>query len=257
MPVTMDEMLFLTRTVARARAPADRRRRHAVRLVPGLRRGRGAQRDPLRQGGAARTSSSSRAPAPMVSRVRAIVEAGIPVMGHIGLTPQSATMLGGFKTQGKTAEAARQLVADAHALEDAGCFVDRARGDPGAGRRADHRRARDPDDRDRRRRRLRRPGARLPRPARPDRGPPAALRQALREPRRARSATRSRRTRPRCAPAPSPARSTRTRCRRRSWPRSAAARAAPYARASAAAGTSAGTAAAAQRARATSSRSPA
>ncbi len=59
---------------------------------------------------------------PMVSRARAIVEAGIPVMGHVGLTPQSATMLGGFKTQGKTAEAARRLVADAHALEDAGCM---------------------------------------------------------------------------------------------------------------------------------------
>ena len=43
-------------------------------------------------------------------------------MGHIGLTPQSATMLGGFKTQGKTAEAARQLVDDALALEEAGCF---------------------------------------------------------------------------------------------------------------------------------------
>ena len=57
----------------------------------------------------------------MLSRVKSIVEAGIPVMGHVGLTPQSATMLGGFKTQGKTAEAARQLVVDAHALQDAGC----------------------------------------------------------------------------------------------------------------------------------------
>jgi 3-methyl-2-oxobutanoate hydroxymethyltransferase len=57
----------------------------------------------------------------MTSRARAIVESGIPVMGHIGLTPQSATMLGGFKTQGRTAEAARRLVVDAHALESAGC----------------------------------------------------------------------------------------------------------------------------------------
>jgi 3-methyl-2-oxobutanoate hydroxymethyltransferase len=57
-----------------------------------------------------------------VSRVRAIVEAGIPVMAHIGLTPQSATMLGGFKTQGKTAEAALKLVDEAHALEDAGAM---------------------------------------------------------------------------------------------------------------------------------------
>src|SRR5204863_3116350 len=57
---------------------------------------------------------------PMVSRVRRIVESGIPVMGHIGLTPQSATMLGGFKTQGKTAEAARQLLVDALELQDAG-----------------------------------------------------------------------------------------------------------------------------------------
>ena len=47
---------------------------------------------------------------PMVSRAGAIVQAGIPVMGHVGLTPQSATMLGGFKTQGKTAEAAQQIV---------------------------------------------------------------------------------------------------------------------------------------------------
>jgi 3-methyl-2-oxobutanoate hydroxymethyltransferase len=57
-----------------------------------------------------------------LSRVRTIVEAGIPVMGHIGLTPQSATMLGGFKAQGRTAAKARQLFADGQALERAGCF---------------------------------------------------------------------------------------------------------------------------------------
>jgi 3-methyl-2-oxobutanoate hydroxymethyltransferase len=58
----------------------------------------------------------------MVSRVKAIVDAGIPVMGHVGLTPQSATKLGGFKTQGKTAAAAAELVEGALALEDAGAF---------------------------------------------------------------------------------------------------------------------------------------
>ncbi len=59
---------------------------------------------------------------PSLSRVRAIVDAGIPVMGHVGLTPQSATMLGGFKTQGRTADKARKLLADARELEAAGCF---------------------------------------------------------------------------------------------------------------------------------------
>src|SRR5438045_3087692 len=58
---------------------------------------------------------------PSVSRARAIVQAGIPVMGHVGLTPQSATMLGGFKTQGRTAEAAKRIVEGAKELEDAGC----------------------------------------------------------------------------------------------------------------------------------------
>nr|MBA3401809.1 3-methyl-2-oxobutanoate hydroxymethyltransferase [Actinomycetota bacterium] len=48
--------------------------------------------------------------------------AGIPVMGHLGLTPQSATMLGGFKAQGRSAEKALSLLADARALEAAGCF---------------------------------------------------------------------------------------------------------------------------------------
>jgi 3-methyl-2-oxobutanoate hydroxymethyltransferase len=60
---------------------------------------------------------------PMLARVRALVDAGIPVMGHIGLTPQTATMLGGFKAQGRTAEKAVQLYADALALQAAGCFA--------------------------------------------------------------------------------------------------------------------------------------
>ncbi len=54
--------------------------------------------------------------------VRAITRAGIPVMGHIGLTPQSVNQLGGFRMQGKTASAARRLLDDAHSLEEAGCF---------------------------------------------------------------------------------------------------------------------------------------
>jgi 3-methyl-2-oxobutanoate hydroxymethyltransferase len=56
-------------------------------------------------------------------RARAIVRSGIPVMGHIGLTPQTATALGGYKAQGKTAEAAIRLHEDALALQAAGCFA--------------------------------------------------------------------------------------------------------------------------------------
>jgi 3-methyl-2-oxobutanoate hydroxymethyltransferase len=118
-PVTVDEMLFLTRTVSRQvrrlvvgdlpfgsyQVSDEDAVRTAVRFV--------------KEGGADIVKLEGAGP--MVSRARSIVEAGIPVMGHIGLTPQSATMLGGFKTQGRTAEAARRLVFDAHALEDAGC----------------------------------------------------------------------------------------------------------------------------------------
>jgi 3-methyl-2-oxobutanoate hydroxymethyltransferase len=60
---------------------------------------------------------------PSLSRARAIAGAGIGVMGHVGLTPQSATVLGGFKAQGRSAEQARQLFDDALALEAAGCFA--------------------------------------------------------------------------------------------------------------------------------------
>ena len=120
-PVTVDEMLFLTRTVSRHsnrpivvgdmpfgsyQISEEDAVRNAIRFV------KEGGEDVVKLEGAG----------PMVSRSRRIVEAGIPVMGHIGLTPQSATMLGGFKTQGKTAEAARQLVAGAHALQEAGCM---------------------------------------------------------------------------------------------------------------------------------------
>jgi 3-methyl-2-oxobutanoate hydroxymethyltransferase len=54
--------------------------------------------------------------------VRAIVRAGIPVMGHLGLTPQTISMLGGFKVQGKDAQAAQKIIDDALSLEDAGAF---------------------------------------------------------------------------------------------------------------------------------------
>jgi 3-methyl-2-oxobutanoate hydroxymethyltransferase len=58
-----------------------------------------------------------------VDRARAIVRSGIPVMGHVGLTPQTATALGGFKAQGKTAEAAAKLFEEAQALQSVGCFA--------------------------------------------------------------------------------------------------------------------------------------
>jgi 3-methyl-2-oxobutanoate hydroxymethyltransferase len=58
-----------------------------------------------------------------VARARAIVNAGIPVMGHVGLTPQTATALGGYKAQGRTAEAAGRVAREAVALQEAGCFA--------------------------------------------------------------------------------------------------------------------------------------
>ncbi|MEJ7804246.1 MAG: 3-methyl-2-oxobutanoate hydroxymethyltransferase [Candidatus Limnocylindria bacterium] len=120
-PVTMDEAVMLTSAVARARprsliigdmpfgsfqaSDADAVA-NAVRLVK-------AGADGVKLEGAG----------PMTSRVRAIVGAGIPVMGHLGLTPQSATMLGGMKAQGRTASTAARLVADARELQAAGCFT--------------------------------------------------------------------------------------------------------------------------------------
>src|SRR5215217_3876884 len=122
LPVTLDEMLILTRAVTRvARRPLvvgdlpfrsyqvsdDEAVASAVRLV--------------KEGGAdvVKLEGIGR----HLSRVRAIIDAGIPVMGHIGLTPQAATMLGGFRTQGRTAPHARELYDTARALQSAGCFA--------------------------------------------------------------------------------------------------------------------------------------
>ncbi len=58
-----------------------------------------------------------------VRRARAIIGAGIPVMGHVGLTPQTSTALGGWKAQGRSAGAAARIAAEALALQDAGCFA--------------------------------------------------------------------------------------------------------------------------------------
>jgi 3-methyl-2-oxobutanoate hydroxymethyltransferase len=58
----------------------------------------------------------------MAERARAIVRAGVSVMGHVGLTPQTATALGGYRAQGRTAERAKAVLEDALALQDAGCF---------------------------------------------------------------------------------------------------------------------------------------
>ena len=159
------------------RESSTRDRGHAVRLVPGVGRGCGRERHALRQGGGRRRREARRRRRTL-TRIRGIVDAGIPVMGHIGLTPQSATMLGGFKAQGRTAER-RWPLDEARALE-ARLLRDRARSDAGARRRAHDRGALDPDDRDRRRAGLLRAGARLARHARPVRRPRATLRQALR-----------------------------------------------------------------------------
>src|SRR5207248_6015008 len=60
---------------------------------------------------------------PMVRRIGAVIDAGIPVVGHIGLTPQSVNQLGGYKPQGRTAAAAPRLLDEAGTLERAGCVA--------------------------------------------------------------------------------------------------------------------------------------
>ncbi|MFC2052587.1 3-methyl-2-oxobutanoate hydroxymethyltransferase [Chloroflexota bacterium] len=120
-PVTMDEMLHHTKAVVRGTKQAmvigdmpfmtyhvsvDDALRNAARFIQEA----GAQAVKL-EGGVT-----------VAEKVRRVVECGIPVMGHIGLTPQSIHQLGGFKVQGRTPEAALRMLEDAQALEEAGAF---------------------------------------------------------------------------------------------------------------------------------------
>jgi 3-methyl-2-oxobutanoate hydroxymethyltransferase len=122
LPVTMDEMLMLTRAVTRAVRRAavvadlpfgayqpgeDDALRNAIRFV------KDAGADAVKLEGAGRT----------LTRISAILDAGIPVMGHTGMTPQSASLAGGYKARGRTAADARHIFDEARALERAGCFA--------------------------------------------------------------------------------------------------------------------------------------
>ncbi len=121
-PVTMDDMLHHTKAVVRGTKQAlvigdmpfmtyhisiSDALRNAARFI----QEGGAQAVKL-EGGVT-----------VAETVKRIVECGIPVMGHIGLTPQSIHQLGGYKVRGKTLEVARQLVKDAEALEQSGAFA--------------------------------------------------------------------------------------------------------------------------------------
>lgn len=121
-PVSIDEMLMLTKAVRRGlKTPL---------LIGDLPFGSYEASDQLavetatrfvKEAGVDAVKLEGGSDVPL-ARAKAILAAGIPVMGHVGLTPQTATALGGFKAQGRTAESAHRVAAEARALQDAGCF---------------------------------------------------------------------------------------------------------------------------------------
>src|SRR4051794_29276741 len=121
-PVTVDELLMLSRAVRRGlRTPMligdlpfgsyEASDEQAIRTAQRFVKEAGCDAIKLEGGGSS------------VDRARAIVNAGIPVMGHVGLTPQTATALGGYRSQGRTADRALDVCEDALALQEAGCFA--------------------------------------------------------------------------------------------------------------------------------------
>jgi 3-methyl-2-oxobutanoate hydroxymethyltransferase len=121
-PVTVDEMLMLTAAVRRgltrpllvADLPFgsyEASDEQAVATAQRFIKTAGADAVKIERGGSS------------VDRARALVAAGIPVMGHVGLTPQTAATIGGYRAQGRTAEEALVVCRNAVALEDAGCFA--------------------------------------------------------------------------------------------------------------------------------------
>jgi 3-methyl-2-oxobutanoate hydroxymethyltransferase len=121
-PVTVEEMLVLVRAVRRGLQSAllvadlpfgsyEASDEQAVRTAQRFVKEGGADAVKLERAGTS------------VDRARAVIQAGIPVMGHVGLTPQAATALGGYRVQGRTADQAEQLIRDALDLQSAGCFA--------------------------------------------------------------------------------------------------------------------------------------
>jgi 3-methyl-2-oxobutanoate hydroxymethyltransferase len=121
LPVTLDELLMLAAAVRRGLSTPlligdmpfgsyEASNEDAVHNAQRFVKEAGVDAVKLERGGSS------------VERTRAIVAAGIPVMGHVGLTPQSATALGGYRSQGRTAERALEVMQDALALQDAGAF---------------------------------------------------------------------------------------------------------------------------------------
>ncbi len=121
-PVTVDELLMLARAVRRGlQTPMligdlpfgsyESSDEHAILTAQRFIKEAGCDAVKLEGGGTS------------VQRAHAIVNAGIPVMGHVGLTPQTATSLGGYRAQGRTAERAAQVMGDAMDLQEAGCFA--------------------------------------------------------------------------------------------------------------------------------------
>ena len=121
-PVTTDELLMLAKAVRRGlRTPLmigdlpfgsyEASNEEAIRSAQRFIKEAGCDAVKIERGGTS------------VERAKAMIDAGIPVMGHVGLTPQTATALGGYRSQGRTAERALKVLHDALALQEAGCFA--------------------------------------------------------------------------------------------------------------------------------------
>src|SRR4030066_880566 len=121
LPVTMDEMIYHTKMVTRAVKSAM-----VIGDMPFMSYQTGVE-DAVRNAGrflkeAGASAVKLEGGAEIASHIKAMTKSDIPVMAHIGLTPQSIHRMGGYKVQGKTEEAARKLIEEAHIVEDAGAF---------------------------------------------------------------------------------------------------------------------------------------
>jgi 3-methyl-2-oxobutanoate hydroxymethyltransferase len=127
LPVTLDEMLYHTRAVVRGvRASEGGGRALVVGDMPFMTY-QVSSEDALRNAGRFLSEGGAHAVkleggVTMASTIARLVDAGIPVMGHVGLTPQSVHAMGGFKVQGKTDDDAARVLNDARAVADAGAF---------------------------------------------------------------------------------------------------------------------------------------